>query len=334
MGRIKKLAMLTTEEHAFLERRFQENKEFLKELKHDISNFGQLRQQRLIRLIDSCFTNRKKFAKDYKFLVYWNGFRKAKYSEHRILGKLHIPEFYQYSYFVLTENSLPADFNYQRLYCIFQSTKSDEKYLHLFLTFEKIFHYAKNKIERKLFGRALKKRSEILGCNLRQVFEKPYLENDYEKMVEIHMQAAGLIDRRRRSKYYFYYNEDLKFFETQIFALEVFSSRIHFKDELSNWKRYIYENCCSFQGIEEIEGYPFENIRPSSDKEKWLSRKLISVLAKALQNSDDRRITSLVDLIKHCFQTMQKISVREQFIVWRCLSRYASEKKQYIDMGF
>ena len=141
-------------------------------------------------MIDSSFTNRKKFAKDYKFLVYWNGFRKAKYSEHRILGKLHIPEFYQYSYFVLTENSLPTDFNYQRLYCIFQSTKSDEKYLHLFLTFEKIFHYAKNKIERKLFGRALKKRSEILGCNLRQVFEKPYLENDYEKMVEIHMQVS------------------------------------------------------------------------------------------------------------------------------------------------
>ena len=40
--------MATTEEHVFLEKRFQENKEFLKELKYDISNFGQLRQQRLI----------------------------------------------------------------------------------------------------------------------------------------------------------------------------------------------------------------------------------------------------------------------------------------------
>ena len=224
--------MATTEEHVFLEKRFQENKEFLKELKYDISHFGQLRQQRLIsgvkiiyvlkisenipkpigaktclihwnqwvdnnncqlthslRLIDLCFTKRKKFAKDYKFLVYWNGFKKAKYPEHRILGKLHVPDFYQYSYFVLTDNSLPSDFDYQRLYCIFQSTKSDEKYLHLFLTFEKIFHYAKNKKERKLFKRALEKRSKIIGCNLRQVFEKPYLEKDYEKMVEIHIKV-------------------------------------------------------------------------------------------------------------------------------------------------
>ena len=84
----------------------------------------------------------------------------------------------------------------------------------------------------------------------------------------------------------------------------------------------------TFQGIEEIEGYPFEH------KQRWFSRKLISVLAKALQNSDDRRIRSLVNLMKHCFQKMQKISVREQFIIWRCLSRYALDKKQYIDMEF
>ena len=60
----------------------------------------------------------------------------------------------------------------------------------------------------------------------------------------------------------------------------------------------------------------------------------MSVLAKALQNSDDHRIRSLVNLMKDCYQTMQKFSIREQFIIWRSLSRYALDKKQYIEMEF
>lgn len=47
--------MASTEEYVFLERRFQENKEFLKELKYDISNFGHLRQQRLISGVQIIF---------------------------------------------------------------------------------------------------------------------------------------------------------------------------------------------------------------------------------------------------------------------------------------
>ena len=73
---------------------------------------------------------------------------------------------------------------------MFYDNDDDLKFLHLFPTFEIIFHLADSKRNQDMFQKALQKRSKIIKCDLREKFRRPLVEKCLDKMIEVHKQLG------------------------------------------------------------------------------------------------------------------------------------------------